>query len=375
MSDALATRSLHLNTERTWRGGEKQTLYLVRGLLDRGHLAELVCPPGSPLESRAREQGVTVHPIPMRGELDLIAVTRIRRVLRGGDYDFVQMHTSHAHALGVLARGFGKRPITIVNRRVDFSILRRGLFGLNRIKYRHGVDRYIAISHAIRAVLIRDGVDGDRIAVVHSGVEPLPVPAVDRATLRAQLGVRDDHVLVGNVAHLAGHKGQIHLVTAMAQLRESHPQVRCVVIGDGDERAALEAEVAGRGLKSVVQLPGFQRDVSGYLGAFDLFVMPSIMEGLCTSLLDALMADLPVIGSDTGGIPEIIRDGETGLLVPPGDPTALAAAIARLVDDRDLARRLAAAGRQHVEAGFSVDHMVEGTIGVYCRLLAGDHRE
>ncbi len=366
------TRSIHINTERTWRGGEKQTLLLVTGLNARGHAAELICPPGSPLEERARAAGVQVRPLRMRGELDLFAVARLRRLMRSGGFEVCQMHTSHAHALGVMARGFRPRPFTVVNRRVDFSIHRRGMFGLNRIKYRHGVDRYIAVSHAIREVLVRDGVQEERIEVVHSGVDPLPPPQVDRATLRARLGAAPDDIVVGNIAHFAAHKGQIFLARAFSLLAGRLPRVRCVLVGDGEERARVEAEIAQLRVGAAVRLVGFQSDVASYLAAFDLFVMPSLLEGLCTSLLDALLAGLPVIGSRAGGIPEIIRDGETGLLVPPGDAAALAAAIERYVAEPAFARRLAAEGRVTAAESFSVARMVEGTLEVYRKLGTGE---
>ena len=168
--------TLHINTERTWRGGERQTLLLATGLRDRGHVAEIVCPPGAPLGERARAEGLTTHEFSLRGELNLRAIARLRRLYRRRDADIVQMHTSHAHTLGVLARFGRRRPRTIVARRVDYSIHRSGTPGFTRLKYGHGVDRYIAISEAIGEVLVSDGIDRDRISVVHSGVVPHPPP-------------------------------------------------------------------------------------------------------------------------------------------------------------------------------------------------------
>lgn len=345
-------KTLHLNTERTWRGGEKQALSLMTGLRALGHEAELICPPGAPLAARASELGITVHAIPMRGEFNPLAVTRIRRVMKRG-FDVCHMHTSHAHTFGVLARGLAKRPITVVSRRVDFSIYRRGTLGLNWVKYRFGVDRYVAISKAIRDVLIRDGIASDRISVVHSGVDAPPPARRTAQELREAIGIPAGAPILGNVAHLASHKGQIHLVSAMAPLHREFPSLHLVIVGEGEERPRLEARVAELGLDAVVHLVGFQEDVSSFLELFDVFCMPSVQEGLCTSILDALRWELPTVASNTGGIPEIIRPGETGQLARPGDPADLASKISGLLRAPELGRAMAARGRRLATEEFS----------------------
>ena len=361
--------TLHINTERTWRGGERQTFLLATGLRDRGHVAEIVCPPGAPLGERAKAAGLTVHEMSLRGELNLRAIARLRRLYRERQADIVQMHTSHAHTLGTMARLGRSLPRTIVARRVDYSIHRSGTPGFTKLKYGFGVDRYIAISCAIRDVLVEDGIPEERIEVVHSGVTPHPPAQTDRTSIRAELGLTDETPVVGHVAHLACHKGQIHLIRAFAQIRESHPDAHLVIVGEGEERPALEAEIETLDLGSRVHLVGFQSDVAAWLQSFDMFVMPSEQEGLCTSLLDALTAKLPVIGSKVGGIPEIIEHEVTGLLTPVGDAEAIAGAIGRYLSDRSYATELAAAGTEKVANHFSAAAMVEGSLRVYRSLL------
>jgi glycosyltransferase involved in cell wall biosynthesis len=368
--DAPPLRTLHVNTERTWRGGERQTLLLAAGLRDRGHGVTIVCPPSAPLGVRARAAGLDVVEMRMRGELDLRAIRRLRRIYRDDAIDVVQLHTSHAHTLGALARLGRRLPRTVVARRVDYSIFRSGTIGFTRLKYRTGVDRYIAISAAIRGVLVADGIPSERISIVHSGVVPLPPARRDRAAVRAGLGIPAGARVVGNVAHLARHKGQIHLVRAFAQLAPRYPDLHLVIAGEGEERAALETEIGASALRGRAHLVGFQEDVAAWLAAFDIFAMPSEQEGLGTSILDALAAGLPVAGSRTGGIPEIIEDGVTGLLAPPGDAKALAGALGALLDDPARAARLADAGRRRVAEDFSAAAMVEGSIAVYRELLA-----
>lgn len=363
--DGAPLRTIHINTERTWRGGEKQALLLMLGLRERGHSVELICPPDSPVAERSAAEGIAVHPIKMRGEANPVPASRIRKIFLRGEYDVCHMHTSHAHTFGVLARGLRRRPITVVSRRVDFSIYRRAAFGLNWFKYRFGVDRFVAISRAIRDVLVQDGIDSSRISVVHSGVKKPPPPAESPETIRAQLGLPGTARVIGNVAHLASHKGQIHFVSAMANLQREFPDVHAVIVGEGGERASIEARIAELGVGDRVHLVGFKEDVSSYLNFFDFFCMPSVQEGLCTSLLDALQFELPVVASEAGGIPEIIRPGETGLLAQPGDAHDLADKLGELLRAPDQGKSLAVEGQRVANEEFSVEQMVDGNIEVY----------
>ena len=197
---------------------------------------------------------------------------------------------------------------------------------------------------------------------------------MSREAVRDALGIPVDAPVVGNVAHLADHKGQGHLIRAFPAVLAAHPTAHLVIVGEGEARPALEEEIRRLDLEARVHLAGFQTDIAACLGALDLFVMPSEQEGLCTSLLDALTAGLPVIGSEIGGIPEIIEPERTGLLAPVGDSPALAAAITRLLADRALAAALAEAGREKVARHFSADAMVEGSLRVYRALLADEER-
>lgn len=365
-----ALKTLHINTERTWRGGEKQALLLMEGLLAEGHQVDLVCHPDTPMEVRGRASGLTVHPFSLRGELNPVPSMKVRALMRRNNYDVCHMHTSHAHSFGVLGRGLRKLPVTIVSRRVDFSIYRRGTLGLNWVKYRVGVDRYVAISHAIREVLVRDGVPAANVDVVHSAVPPPAPPKTTTTQLREQLRIPANAPILGNVAHLAAHKGQIHLIAAMPQLLQAVPDLHLVVAGEGEERASLEKRATELGVQERVHLPGFQEDIPAYLALFDVFCMPSVQEGLCTSLLDALHVELPTVASQVGGIPEIIRHEETGLLSPPADPATLAERIARLFHEPDFARKLAVRGHEVAREEFSVDQMVAGNVAVYRATLA-----
>jgi len=362
--------TVHINTERTWRGGEQQTLFLLLGLRARGHDVALIAPPESPLAERAGAGGLPVHRIRMRGEADPFAVVRIRAIIARGGFDLLHMHTSHAHSLGGLA-SIGLPIARIVSRRVDFSIFRNSFLGLNRWKYRLGVDRYIAVSGAIRDVLAADGIDPARVSIVRSGVDPARFPEIDRPRAPdPELPFPRESPIVGNIAHLAPHKGQIHLIQAAPRILAREPRVRFLIVGQGDLAPLFRQRIAQLGLEGALVLTGFRNDIGAILARLAVFVMPSIQEGLGTSIVDAMLFGIPVVASRVGGIPEIIEDGVHGILCPPADEEALAEAVVGLVRSPDRARILGERGRKRAREEFSVDRMVGGTARVYAEVLA-----
>jgi len=360
--------SLHIDTERTWRGGEQQALYLTKGLKARGHPVTVVAQPGSPFAQRAGEAGLSVVEIAMRGEADLAAVLKLRTLIKGRDVDIVHMHTSHAHTLGCAAARMARRGKTVVARRVDFSVRKHRL---SIYKYLWGVDRYVAVCHAIRRVLINDGVPGDKIGVVHSGIELETFLGAEPKDLRPEFGVPADVPVIGNVAFMADHKGQRYFVEAVPAILEKVPDARFFVVGDGELRDDLERLSATLGIGERLIFPGFRTDVPQFLQMFDVFVMSSHMDGLCNAVLQAMAMDVPVVGTDAGGIPEMVNDGKTGLLVPPRNPEAIAEAVLRLLNDQDLGGKLVSNARSLFDDDFTVDAMVEGNLRVYHALLRG----
>jgi glycosyltransferase involved in cell wall biosynthesis len=212
---------------------------------------------------------------------------------------------------------------------------------------------------------VADGIPRDRIVTVHDGVN---LSAIDRQAAvdaHATFWLPRGAPIVGNVAALAGHKGQRYLIAAAALTVRDVPDARFLILGEGELRSALERQVHELGLDRHVLLPGFRADAIGLQKSFDIFAMSSVTEGLGSAMLDAMACRTPVVATRAGGIPEAIIDDRHGLLVPPQDPPALAKAIVRLLRDRDLRERLAAAGRRRIEEEFSVDRMVQRTVEAY----------
>lgn len=361
--------SVHLDTARTWRGGQHQVLLTVTGLCELGHPAVLVAQASGELKRRATE-GLRTVALNPSGEFDLQAGWQLYRVLRSLTPEVVHVHDPMGVALMAMALKFQPRlrprPLIVASRRVDFH-LKKNAF--SRWKYRH-IDVFITVSDVIARMLVEDGIPADRIEVVHDGV---PVGTIDKtpvSDIHKALWLPHGSPIVGNVAALVPHKGQKDLIAAAAKVVRAVPDARFVILGEGELRPALEQQVKSLGLDRHVFLPGFRQDVLSLQKSFDIFVMSSLTEGLGSAMLDALACGTPVIGTRAGGIPEAIEHGRTGLLVKPHHPDELAAAIVRLLKDPDLRARLGAAGRAHVETAFSVERMVEGTLAVYRSRLA-----
>jgi L-malate glycosyltransferase len=360
-------RLIHINTERGWRGGELQTLLLARGLQTRGHQCLVVAPPGSLLATKARETGIQVELIPSKGEFDLAAVVALARVLRRFRPEVMHHHTSHAITLGTLASfALGRIP-TVASRRVSFALSRNPLAGW---KYTCRVDRIIAVSEGIRDQLCSTGIPRARIAVIHSAIDLdrfRNLPA--REEIRRSLGYAPQDFVVGSVGHLAEHKGHAVLVEAAGRLAAGHGHLRYLVVGAGEREDTLRRQIRELKLEKEFRLLGFAEEVAGILPALDLFVFPSLSgEGSPAVLKEAMACGLPVVASAISGVEEVIHDGQEGLLTPPGDATALEAAILRFASDRSLRIECGIRGREQV-LRFGIEKLIDQTESLYRELL------
>ena len=359
-------RILHVDSERTWRGGERQVLELMRRQRARGDEPHVAAPRGSALLSRASSEGLPTHAVPMRGTWDLGSVLALAGLHRSLRPDVVHWHAARAHALGALAALAAPGPARVLSRRVDFpvrgSLGSRALYGLRR-------EATIAISDGVRDALVRSGLDPAGIRVVRSGIDLGPYEApFDRDSIRARLGTRPGDFLVLQVAALAPHKSQRDLLDAARIVLNRHPEALFWIAGEGMLRDELEEQHQALRLGDRVRLLGFRDDVPDLLRAADLFCVSSYLEGMGTSTLDAMAAGLPVVATNVGGIPEIVEERVTGLLVPPRDPAALAEAVLALAGDPALRLAMGGRARERVRA-FSADRTEEETRAVYLEAI------
>lgn len=362
-------RSLHIDTARTWRGGQNQVLLTVNGLAEAGHDATLLAHENGELRRRAGE-GLRFLGFSPRSEFDVQAGWQLAGLLRERRPDVVHAHDPMAVSLVAMAMqmrgGTGPTPLVVASRRVDFHLKRHAF---SKWKYGH-VDVFIAASHTIAQILEQDGIDPSRIDVVHDGVSVGHIDKQPVVDAHAAFCLPHGAPLIGNAAALAPHKGQRHLVAAMTHVVRHLPDARLLVMGDGELRDALQQQIASLGLDRHVVLTGFRQDALGLVKSLDLFVMSSVTEGLGSAVLEAMACGRAVVGTRAGGIPEAVDNGGTGVLVPPRDEPALAAAIVELLGDPERRAAMGAAGRARVIDAFSVDALVAGVVRVYATRLA-----
>jgi glycosyltransferase involved in cell wall biosynthesis len=353
-------RILHVDPELNWGGGERQVLGLVEHLGRKGHYNALLGSPGSALLAAAERRGIETLAARMRNELDPAGVFFLRGLLRSERYDIVHFHTKRAHALALWLGRSTNGCKRVVTRRMDYAV-KRGWY--TSYLYNRCTDGVVAISHAIGELLERAGVEPRKIRVIHSGIDPAPFAAAAAS--------RSLPRVVGTTAALVERKGQRYLLEAAALLERRGVRLEYRFAGQGPERAALERHAARLGLGDRVRFVGFVGDIAGFLESVDIFVLPSLYEGLGVAILEAMAAARPVVATRVGGIPEIVEDGATGLLVAPRDAGQLADAIARLAGEEGLARRMGEAGRERVRERFTIERMAQENETFYYELARG----
>ena len=360
-----SVKVLHVEAGRNLYGGAQQVLYLLEGLHARGIRNVLACPRDCDL-SRAAAPFAEVHAMPMYGDLDASMALRLFRLMGRVRPDIVHLHSRiGADVMGGIAARLRGLPV-VYSRRQDNPEARLAV----GLKYRLH-DRVIAISQGIAEVKLAEGLSEGKLRVVRSVVDARPYQGTPEPQwLRAEFSLPDDARVIAVIAQFIERKGHLVLLEGLPELVRRFPNLRVLFLGKGPMEARLKETIHARGLDDVVRMPGFRKDLPRILPALDLVVHPALREGLGVSLLQASAAGVPIVACRAGGIPEAVRDGENGLLVPPRDAIALRDAIAHVLSDADLARRLGQGGRDLIAREFSLDSMVEGNLAVYREVLA-----
>ncbi|MBI5594532.1 MAG: glycosyltransferase [Elusimicrobia bacterium] len=367
----------HLDSEKGLRGGERQLLYLAAHLRRRGHENIVVCRRGEALCAEASRQGFAVMHLPFLGEWDPVSAWRLARASAGG-HSILHAHTGHTAALACLAARFGGAP-WVAHRRVDFPVSGPSA----RFKY-GSAGAVIAVSDAIRGILESAGLGPGRTCVVADALPCGPDeealcgaaapwgPSRDRAALRSRLaaeaGFSPEHLWVGNLAALVPHKDQANLVRAAALVVRREPRARFLILGAGPLEGTLNGLAESLGVRGAVRLLGRRDDARSWLQSLDLYCQPSWGEGLGSVLLEAMACRVPIVATTAGGIPEVVSDGRSALLVPPRDPAALAAAIVSALQDKAASARRAEAAAGDLER-FSVAKTGDAVLGIYAQAL------
>jgi len=352
---------LHIDPERDWGGGEAQVLGLLSYLAAQGHRNDLLAYPYGKLWERCRGTDVRALPLVTRSDLDPRPVWRARRLISREGYDIVHLHTKRAHALSVwLPHGAGA-PRYVVTRRMDYPEKNNRR---TRHLYNRCVDGVVAISRPIVDLLADAGVEGGKIRLIHSGID------VARFSPGAGNPSGERDLTVGTVAVLEKRKGHRFLLEAVARLKDRGVKLRCLLAGVGSERKGLEEMVTRLGLEGRVNFLGFVADTPAFLASIDIFVLPSLREGLGVAALEAMAAGKAVVASRVGGLTEVISEGRTGFLVPPRDSQMLSDAIAELIANPNRARAMGQCAAAHVREHFTLERMAAGNEAYYYELLA-----
>jgi glycosyltransferase involved in cell wall biosynthesis len=354
---------LHTEASPGWGGQEIRILNEAAVFAKRGFRVLIACQPGTPLGREAQRYGLAVRLIAMAGAADLRAFWRLRRLMRSEAVDLVHTHSSiDAWLAGFAARSL-QLPV-VRSRHVSIPVKRRRNFVYNAL-----CDRIISSGEAIRDVLVTAGVDADKIAAIPAGVDTAQFhPAVSGTAVRREFGLNGP--VIGTVAMFREAKGHRVLLQAVPEILRREPRAVFLWVGDGVGRVALQAELAEVGIQDKVLMVGFREDIPACLAAMDVVVQPSVRsDGVPQVVMQALAMRKPVVASAVGGIPEVIQHQRTGLLVPPNNPRALAAAVVQSLCNPRAAAAWAQAGGLLIDTHYALGHSIDRTAAVYTAVL------
>lgn len=355
---------LIVDLETEWRGGQNQAFLLLKGLYERGHAAELLTAHGSSLSHRAKKAGIYVHSV-SRGYSRLSAAAKIRSLLADGRIELV--HANEAHGLTAAWLALPKHnPPLVVSRRVGFPL--RGGW-LSQARYRRA-DAILANSEWVAEQAKASGAPKEKIRVLYEGVEIPAMPSASASgAARKRWSLEKTDVVLGCVGKLERDKGHEWVIRALAQLRTEFPRCKLLMGGEGEYRKELAALARELNCKDRVIFAGFLKDITAVYEAIDIFVFPSLFEGLGTSLLSAMSYAVPSITFYGCALGEIVENGVSGIQVEAKNPNAIAEAAARILREPGFGKKLAEAGRARIAEKFSDEKMVENTIRVYEEVL------
>lgn len=358
-----------VSTERGWGGGEEQARLLALGLRSRGHNCVVFARDDGLFARRMTDEGLEVVRFRGKGR-SLASLWKIRQHLRRIRPDVLHCNDSHALTSAGLAALGPRIPARIASRRVVFP-------PRSALHYRWFADRVVCVSEAVAEICRKRGIPADLLQVVHDGVDPSRANGGDRLRGRKVLDVGDDQTLVLTVAKLTDCKGHTYLLNAAPAVLREHPEVIFAFAGDGELLEPLQEETRRLGIESRVRFLGFRQDVPDLLHAADLFVLPSHTEGLCSTLIDAMLAGRSIVTTTAGGIPELTgacdRDApHVAWSVPPRDCDALARAILDALDSPEKRAEFQERARSRAEKLFTANRMVESTLEVYRQVLRPD---
>ncbi|MEQ8623564.1 MAG: glycosyltransferase family 4 protein [Vicingaceae bacterium] len=354
-------RVLHVSTALSWRGGEQQLAYLIEEL--RATVDTFVlCAKGSKMEQFCIKNGVDHYCSQKRSSLDLGFALNLKRLCKKLEIDLCHLHDAHAHTFAILAASlFNNKTPLILSRRVDFPIKKNWF---SHFKYNHKqIVKILCVSDTIKKITAAGIENKQKLSTVYSGIDLNKFKSRTNK-LRKELNINEDTIIIGNTSAIADHKDYFTFVDVAEKLLSNKKNIQFLIIGDGPMCAEIEAYVHLKKLEKAILFTGFRNDIPEVLADLDIFFISSKTEGLGTSILDAFAAQVPVVGTAAGGIPELIEDNVTGKLCPVKDVDCLAESLSDLCKNSTLRIELAKVANKKVQQ-FSKQATAEKTFKHY----------
>ncbi len=366
-------RVLHMIDGLQVGGAEVVLCQLLRGLQGRHyHVSVCYSTPG-PLQAEVAALGVPLARLPRLARVDPLLIIGLCRVIRRNQPQIVHTHLFKSDFHGRLAARLCGVPVVVSTLHARDAWAKQPLLGRLYGATAHFADQLIAVSEEVRQYAItHTRVPAIKICTIENGVEVARFKEKEAAgqALRQQLGIAADTPLVGIVGRLAPQKDHATFLRAAALIFQELPQARFLIVGDGPLRKTLMAQTSALRMNQAVMFCGMRNDIPAVMAAIDLLVLSSPSEGLPITLLEGMAAARPVVATAVGGIPGVVVEGHTGLLVPPGDPASLARESMRILQEPALGKRMGQAGRARVEAHYSIEAMTHRTAQLYEELLS-----
>jgi glycosyltransferase involved in cell wall biosynthesis len=369
-----------LQVIRPAEGGMKgHLLMLAKGLINAGIHVEVACPENSVIAEAVRAEGLVVHPIDIIGPIsfqnDITCIKQIKKIILHGKYDLIHFHGSKAGLVGRIAAllaGHKRTVLTVHNFVVyqEVPLVKRTIFKYGEYLLSHITSKIITVSNALKEDLVKNyGIKEDKIIPIYNGIDFFDYNKVsDKVREKFGLGINTDKPIVGTVARMAPQKGLEYLIKAVPIVLKKC-DVLFVIAGDGPMMSELVEMVKQTGLQDKVLFPGYVKNISRFFACLDIFVIPSIAEGLSITTIEAMACGLPVVASNVGGLPELVGNEKNGLLVEPRNEAQLAEAITSLLRDSDARKRYGVIGKEAVSQKFTKETMVVNTINVYNEVM------
>jgi glycosyltransferase involved in cell wall biosynthesis len=357
----------HLDDSKNLRGGERQLLYLSKELNKLEIKNYIVSRKNSPIEIEAKKINTPVINLPYLFDWDIISSLilsfKIKKIAKKLNLKpIIHSHTGKTASIGLLASLFIGAPL-VVHRRVDFKL--KGY--LSKLKY-NKANYIIAVSEAIKKILTENGINHSKITVINSSIDLEKIKIQDKNIVKGKISeiykINKNNIFIGSLIALVPHKDPLNLIRAAKYVIEKYRNVEFLICGEGELEEKCEMEIKNLGISNNFHLLGYCDNNTEILNALDIFVLPSKEEGLGSVLIEAMAVGLPIVATDAGGIPEIIKNGINGIIVPKQNPKELAEALIKLIENENLRKELSQNAINYSK-NFSSKIMTKKTLEVY----------